>query len=136
MYQARRVAWSHRVERKTWEETALEVGFRWDDDEQQRRTVRWTLQRREDYLAARLYHAVPPSYVVQCGEHKGDLIPGALDHIPFRQAVWSGTGLPFRTHPEQCKTIVLALWPRASDADWRETKRILRNPRTKRGRSS
>jgi len=117
-YQARRVAWQHHVEGMTWRQIAEAAGIRVTS--QNIKQVTRTLQRREDYLAAKISHAVPPSYVVQDGEKQGDLKPGILDHKPLQQILWSRVALPFRTHPDECKKIVRALWPRASEAAFRE----------------
>lgn len=137
MYQARQVAWWHWVEGKPWDEIALAQGLAWDEEnEEQRKNVRWTLQRREEYLAAMLWRFVPPGYVVQHGEHRGDFKSGALDDKTLQRLIRFHTGLPFMTHPEQCKQIVQALWPRAWDATFRELKRTLQYARIKRAQSS
>ncbi len=118
---ALRVAWQRRVERMTWRQIAKAEGMRVTADNIKQVTL--TLQRREDYLAAEISYAVPPSYVAQDGEHSGDLKPGILDHEPLRQWLRSRTGLPFHTQPDECKKIVLALWPRARKAADKELDR-------------
>jgi len=80
-------------------------------------SIRGQLWRSENYLAAMIWDAAPPSYVVQEGAYRGDLKPGALEHKPLQQLIWIRTGLPFRERPEQCKRIVNELWPRAMRAN-------------------
>jgi len=114
MDQGRLTAWQRHIERKTWREIAQAHGKEFTG--QNAKQVVRTLKRQEDYLAASISQAVPPSYVIPSGAHQGELRPGALEHKPFQQLIWLRTGLPFGKHPEQCKRIVAALWPRGPAA--------------------
>jgi hypothetical protein len=129
-YKARPVAWLRHVEHKKWRQIAEAVGMRVirPDNEQcgNIRAVTRTLQRQEDYLAARIWEAVPFYWRVREGPHGGELRPEALEHKPLQQWIWIKAGLPFREYPEQCKRIVNALWPRGLRAATEQTQRYIR----------
>ncbi len=114
---ARDVAWHNHIDHWDWKKIAESVGMRVTsgnkEHEGNEKTVRWNLRRLEAYLAARIWEAIPPSYVVQHGEESGQLKPGILDHKPLQQMLWIKANLPFREHPGECKKIVEAIWPRA-----------------------
>lgn len=114
---ARDVAWHMHIDHWDWEKIAhsikMPVTKGNEKHEGNEKTVRWNLQRLESYLAARIWEAIPPSYVVQYGEQRGQLRPGVLDHKPLQQMLWIKANLPFREHPAKCKTIVEAIWPGA-----------------------
>lgn len=114
---ALRVAWQRRVERMTWRQIAKAEGMRVTADNIKQ--VALTLQRREDRLAAEISHAVPSEFVVRHTD-RDELKPGALEQKRLQQILRLSTGLPFHIHPDECKKIVLALWPRAAEAAFRE----------------
>lgn len=115
-YRARKVVWLRHVEGKTWRQIAEALGMPIieanKNTEGNIKTVSWTLQRLENYIAAKIWKAMYPSYVVRQGEQRGELKPGVLEHKPAQQWLWIKAGLPFRERPEECKKIVKALWPR------------------------
>jgi hypothetical protein len=80
-------------------------------------SVKRQLRRLEDYLAAAIWRAIPSSYMRVTGTTR-EIAPGALDHKPLQTYIRLNTGLPFRTHPDECKRIVQVLWPHGSVADW------------------
>jgi hypothetical protein len=127
---ARRVAWLRHVEHKKWAQVAEAVGIQVIRPDNEHcgniRAVTRTLQRQENYLAANIWNAVYPNYVVHQGEQRGELRPGVLEHKPLQQWLWIKAGLPFREHPEQCKRIIKALWPRGLRAATEQTQRYIR----------
>lgn len=135
MYAARIVAWSRRIERKPWRQIARIVSerlpgrFAFPDENS--KSVGWTLQRVENYLAAAIWRAIPPSYVRESAAGR-ELSPTALDHKRLQAFIEYRTGLPFRTHPVECTAIVNALWPRGLAADWNLSDRHLAYTRKKR----
>jgi hypothetical protein len=70
-----------------------------------------TLRDLRDYMAIAIYRAIPPTYIRQSVGSR-DIAPGALDSKTVQTLIWQKTGLPFKTHPKECKRIVEALWPR------------------------
>jgi len=133
LYTSRLVAWRRIIDSKRATEIATEPyekgvrnihlippTYNEDGEEIQPgniQSIRGQLWRSENYLAAMIWDAAPPSYVVQEGAYRGDLKPGALEHKPLQQLIWIRTGFPFRERPEQCKRIVNELWPRAMRAN-------------------
>lgn len=119
-YKARKVAWHRYIDGWDWKKIAEAVEMPVTETNKQHEgnsgTVRWTLRRLEGYLAARIWEAVPQSYVVHKVGQPDELRPRALEHKPLQQILWSRAALPFRTHPQECKKIVTALWPRAQGA--------------------
>jgi hypothetical protein len=115
LYAGRRVAWLRHVEGKTWPEVARSFGVKSPSESDARagftypKRFIWTLQRREDYLAARIYEVVPYYWRVQEGPQRGELLPEILETKPCQQWIRHHTSLPFNTHPEECKRIVRAL---------------------------
>jgi hypothetical protein len=88
-------------------------------------SIKRQLQRLEDYLSAAIWNAISPNYVRVSGAGR-EIAPGALDHKDLQTYIGYCTGLPFRTHPEECKRIVQTLWPRGSAADWELLERAFR----------
>lgn len=126
LLQAKCVAWWEIVEERSLEWIAKSLDIRIIPARRNARgiitaagnveSVRRRIARYRSYFAAALWRAVAPSWIVQTGEHRGELKPGILDHKPAQQMIWVRTGLPFRQRPEECKAIVTALWPRALTA--------------------
>lgn len=105
-----RVAWMRHIECMSWKQIAAALPSYWHDEKFK------TLRNLEDYLAASIYRAIPPSYerVSAAGR---EIAPGALDSRQLQAHIGYRTGLPFNTHPLECKKIVAALWPRGRTAD-------------------
>jgi hypothetical protein len=114
---ARDVAWHRYVDGWGWEQIAKAAGISVTKTNESREgnsgNVRWQLRRLEGFLAARIWEVVDPTYVVQRGQHRFELVPGSLDDKPLQHILSAEAALPFQTHPEECKKIVNALWRRA-----------------------
>ncbi len=139
MHAARVVAWSRRIERKSWSKIAQIVSERFPDryrNLKKNENYIWTLRRIENYLAARIWRAVHSYWVDRAGSYgeKDTLKPGILDLPGVRQCIRSKTGLPFKSHPDQCKRIVKALFPRGSSVATEETVRRVSYFRNKKSR--
>jgi hypothetical protein len=115
--QALRIAWQHHVKGMTWRQIAEAQAVRVTRSNSKQVTL--TLQRREDRLAAEISHAVPPEFVDHHPD-RDELKPGALEQKYLQQLLRLSTGLPFHTHPNECRKIVLALWPRGAEAAFKE----------------
>jgi hypothetical protein len=136
---ARDVAWHKHIDHWDWKKIADSINMPVtrgnEKHEGNEKTVRWNLRRLEFYLAARIWEAIPPSYVVQHGKQSGQLKPGVLDHKPLQQILWIKANLPFREHPAECKTIVESIWPHALSAAAEYTARRVRYLSNKRTNS-
>jgi hypothetical protein len=122
LYEGKLVAWrriiDHRSARWIAEELGLPItkaGVRYAGNID---SIRRRLRRMRDYLSAAIWEAVQTNWVIPCDEPRKvpELKPGILDHKPAQQWLWIKAGLPFKEHPDECKKIVMALWPRAEAA--------------------
>lgn len=126
MGRARQVAWMRVIDRRSDEKIANELDMPLIESVRNPsglielpgnlESVKRQLRRLEDYLAAAIWRAIPLSVVRVSGTGR-EIAPGALDSKSLQTYIWHRTGLPFRTHPEECKCIVRELWPRGSAAD-------------------
>jgi hypothetical protein len=117
---ARLVAWRRIIEKKSTDAIAKELGISVIPASKMHagniQTVRGNLWLLQSYLAAIIWEAFPHGYVCPTGEYRHELMPGALENIYLQQLIEHRTGLPFRTHPGECKRIVTALSPRSRRA--------------------
>jgi hypothetical protein len=112
------VAWKRHIEGKKWREIASDLPEYWHDEKFK------TLRNLEDYAAAAIWRGLPPNCrrVSALGR---EIAPGALDGIQAQTYIRFHTGLPFNTHPEECKMIVTALWARGAVVDWNRLNRSI-----------
>ena len=134
-YKSRLVAWRRIIDKWSTERIAGTLGMRITKTGPRHKGniegVRWTLRRLENYLAAKIWEAMHPSWVMHLEDGSRVPKPGILDHKPVQQCLWTKTGLPFREHPDECKRIVLALWPNALGAAVKMTEQRFRYMREK-----
>lgn len=128
MTNARRAAWMRHIEGKKQREIGEALGIQDSSPGWKATTVR----RLEDYLAVAIWRAIPDTYIRVSASGR-EIAPGALDNKYLQTYIGFQTGLPFRSHPEECKCIVEALWPRGNKADWELIERRLSYRRTRRG---
>jgi hypothetical protein len=112
--------WQRHILGWSWPQIAIEAGL-----EPTRPNCR-TLQRRQDEFAAMIWRALPP-YAEQ-----PERLKTLLESKAIQQLLWVRVGLPFKTHPEECKKIVLALAPRGLKAQADIITRITRTRARKR----
>ncbi len=128
MGQARQAVWMRLIEQRSDREIAKTLGMQVVEPVRNPsglieipgniESIKRQMQRLEDYLADAVYRAIPASHI-RHGATGREIAPGALDSRTLQTLIRSKTGLPFRTHPEECKRIVEVLWPRGSAVDAR-----------------
>src|SRR5215469_6312366 len=106
LYQARLVAWRRIICKWKWERVTEAAGL-----VPSKPNIR-TIQRRLDYLAGMIWRALPQT---QHADHP-EKLERDLEAASLQRWIRSKTGLPFDTHPEECKKIVLKLAPRGLSA--------------------
>lgn len=120
---ALRAVWMRYVERKKQGDISQALGMPDNSPDAKGTSVR----RLEDYLAAMIYKAFRPEWQVHVGlgleQYEYDIKPGILDDKTVQTYLQSQTGLPFNSHPEECKRIVTNLWPRRIPAYWKQLER-------------
>jgi len=108
---ALKLVWDHDIKGQSWREIALAVGLK-----PTRPNLR-TLQVRRDLFALLLWEAIPGKASDQAALNK------LLDDKRVRRLLSSSLSLPFDTHPEACKKIVLTLAPRGLALEASRTRR-------------
>jgi len=126
---ALRAVWMRYIEGKTQREVSSAVGMPDNSPDAKGTSVR----RLEDYFAAMIYDSVPYEYLekTEAGLGQYEIKPGALDDKHLQARICFNTKLPFLTHPDECKRIVTALWPRAFPAYWKQLHQSIARKRTK-----
>lgn len=106
LYKARVVAWHRIVEGWSWPKIAQAAGLT-----PTKPNIR-TVQRQCDHLAAIIWQSLPqPGHADQPEKLDRDVDSKSIQHL-----IRIRTGLPFHSHPEQCKKIVVQLAPRGGRA--------------------
>lgn len=107
-----KVAWMRHVDGKKWREIAAAFPEYSPDDKFK------TLRNLEDYAAAAIWRAMPPN-CVRMSASGSEIAPGALESKTTQAYIRFHSGLPFTSHPKECKKIVMQLWKRGMGADWK-----------------
>lgn len=126
MSKARQVAWMRCVQGKTWKDVRTAILPPHSADE-----TALSPRRLQDYLAAVIYKALPPEYIIHVGPGRFEINSEAWEDKLFQSYVGFRTGLPFRTHPVECRKIISKLWPRAFSVSWKRIESHLRHKQTK-----
>lgn len=102
---ALQVVWLRYVKHKRWKEIQESLIAAAFGDESF-----ITVRRLQDYFADLIYRKVQPDWITQAG---------GLDGEKTKAYLRFETGLPFDTHPGECKRIVTELWPQGFRVYWK-----------------
>jgi hypothetical protein len=106
---AGRVAWQRHVFGWAWRKIAEYAGLKPSDENWE--AIERTLRRWVDQYAALVWRAIP----LRARGPEG-LCEGSLDDRQIQYCLKDKAGLPFQSHPEQCKKLVLKLAHRGAKA--------------------
>jgi len=111
-----KLIWEHDINRRSWREIASAAGIKSTEH-----TTR-AFQKRRDHYAMLIWEALP-GRIEQPGE-----LGRMLNSRPVQRLLRSRLALPFDTHPQECRKIVLALAPRGQEICLNELTRIANRP--------
>jgi hypothetical protein len=108
-----KLIWEHDIKGKSWREIAYVAGIK-----PTIHTTR-TFQKRRDHYAMLVWQALPGR------TDDAKALSRSLEAKVIQRLLRSRVALPFDTHPEECKKLVLALAPRGLEVRANELNRIV-----------